>query len=641
MRALSRPSLLWPLWALLCACAAPGGAADLGAPDGARAPLDGAAADGAAAKVVVHSACPSRAGVCSASCWCVDDPLPPPYDLHGAWGTGPADVWLVGDNGTVLHWDGERLIAPVSPTRQPLLAVMGTGPRDVWAVGAQGTALHFDGAGWTQVDVGTTANLGAVWASAPDDVWVGQPDGPLLLRWDGRRWSRDTSSGAAWTYLFGTGPADVFAVGNAAGKSLLQRWDGRRWSPMALGATTTGDQKIGPLWGTSPSSVWSGCYDGILRYDGLSWSRQQAPIGEPAALWGSGPDDLWVGTSWRFYHFDGKVTWREVTDFPFSPASAVWGASAREVWAAGPRGNLARLRGTSWAPYGHALLPRSATAPSWGRCFARAPDDVWVGMRASLYGDGFWAHHDGASWERVSSSSGITLRAFHAPPGGDLWAVGTRGTIVRRVDDAWVRAQVDGAVTDNFNAVWGSGPSDVFAAGDSGLLQHFDGAAWKKMDLGSKMNVYGLWGSGPKDVYAVGGPPSYGGGSPPYDLVRHYDGSGWRPVATGLEPYGAHLYAVWGSGAQDLWVGGELGILLRYDGTRWTEHSPPSALDITDLWGRATDDIWAVQGQRALRYDGRRWTPVDTGHALALAGVCGVGERRWLVGAAILSWGGP
>jgi hypothetical protein len=63
------------------------------------------------------------------------------------WGTGPDDVWIVGEVGRLRHWNGiEWRIARVAlddvhPLVRNLYGIWGSGPDDIWVVG-DGVALH-------------------------------------------------------------------------------------------------------------------------------------------------------------------------------------------------------------------------------------------------------------------------------------------------------------------------------------------------------------------------------------------------------------------------------------------------------------------------------------------------------------------
>ena len=93
----------------------------------------------------------AREGACTAQGWCWQNPLPQGNHLNAVWGAGPADAWIVGDNGTILHWNGKVWSAVASGTSKSLSSVWGSGAQDVWAVGGAGTTLHFDGATWSSV----------------------------------------------------------------------------------------------------------------------------------------------------------------------------------------------------------------------------------------------------------------------------------------------------------------------------------------------------------------------------------------------------------------------------------------------------------------------------------------------------------
>ena len=64
-----------------------------------------------------------------------------------------------------------------SPAYGPVTGISGTSSSDVWAVGWQGTVLHFDGSTWSKVLTGFGQDPIDVWARAPSDVWIVGTDG--------------------------------------------------------------------------------------------------------------------------------------------------------------------------------------------------------------------------------------------------------------------------------------------------------------------------------------------------------------------------------------------------------------------------------------------------------------------------------
>ena len=97
------------------------------------------------ARVALGLVCERRLGGTS---FAVVDGVPTTESLHGVWGSGPKDVWVVGDAGTILHFDGAtwtKATAAFPLGKKPdLRGVWGSGPNDVWVVG-DAFALHFTG----------------------------------------------------------------------------------------------------------------------------------------------------------------------------------------------------------------------------------------------------------------------------------------------------------------------------------------------------------------------------------------------------------------------------------------------------------------------------------------------------------------
>ena len=57
------------------------------------------------------------------------------YHLYGVWGSSGSDVFAVGGNGTILHYNGSAWSSMTSGTTNNLLGVWGSSGSDVFAVG--------------------------------------------------------------------------------------------------------------------------------------------------------------------------------------------------------------------------------------------------------------------------------------------------------------------------------------------------------------------------------------------------------------------------------------------------------------------------------------------------------------------------
>jgi len=104
--------------------------------------------------------------------------------LRGVWGTAANNVWAVGDNGRILHFDGSAWSVHAQGsalTRQNLNAVYGVGASEVYVAGEQGALLSFDGSKWKTEDSGTLAGLAAIWAGINGDTRIVGQGGAILL----------------------------------------------------------------------------------------------------------------------------------------------------------------------------------------------------------------------------------------------------------------------------------------------------------------------------------------------------------------------------------------------------------------------------------------------------------------------------
>lgn len=301
-------------------------------------------------------ACPASGGR-PADCWPAgtDCASPPERVINAAvWGSGPADVWVVGFSVTTLagslrHWNGATWSATTAVATPAMFGAWGSGPTDVWALGDNGTILRWNGSAWMAVPSATTSTFNEVWGSGPSDVWAIEFPGSMR-HFDGSVWS--TVSGVA-NFLggvWGSGPDDVWAVGDSGtvgAAGIILHWDGSVWSTMAGGALP-----LSGVWGSGPNDIWAvGAAGAVVHWDGAVW----LPIPGGTALslnrvWGSGPDDVWaVGDHGTIVHWDG-VAWTAVPSGSSVRLDAVWGSGISDVWAAGWASTLLHWDGKTWSP---------------------------------------------------------------------------------------------------------------------------------------------------------------------------------------------------------------------------------------------------------------------------------------------------
>jgi hypothetical protein len=240
------------------------------------------------------------------------------WRLDGVLTLSPSNAWTVGMmrlgehnsdgfGALIEHWDGMTWSVIPTPPLLPsvpgdipygrLYSVAASGPNDVWAVGEAGTGIpsiasdtlveHWDGARWSVAQTPDVASprgiafdhLFSVTAVSPTDVWAvgsygtagfigGRGDHPLVLHWDGFRWTGSSTppqqrSPLRWARLSGVAAdrtGTVWAVGSAGSgtkaRPIVTMWDGQRWTAAAVpgpAGSTFNDVDVSP----SGSIVWA------------------------------------------------------------------------------------------------------------------------------------------------------------------------------------------------------------------------------------------------------------------------------------------------------------------------------------------------------------------------------------------------
>jgi hypothetical protein len=201
-------------------------------------------------------------------------------DLNHLWGFTSRDVYAVGDEGAILHFDGTSWSRMRSGTSENLEGIWGVAPDDIWALGS-GVVLHFDGVSWTSVPgtnmYGTWPLLTAVGGSSAGDVKaVGYFN---IYHFDGTNWSWwetqldsklvSTRLHDVWIGADGRG----FAVGEVmSGGGRIFHWDGDDWT-----FVTSTSRPLRAVWGSSSNDVHAVGFGQMLHLDGTSWRQADHP----------------------------------------------------------------------------------------------------------------------------------------------------------------------------------------------------------------------------------------------------------------------------------------------------------------------------------------------------------------------------
>lgn len=316
----------------------------------------------------------------------------------------------------------------------------------------------------------------------PADAGFDAPvvEGDLLPPADGR--AADSGAGSCSGRFCpenaGAGAARLFAVigVTSAGDEL---WIGGETSlHYKAGAFTQvpvvpAGSAIGHLWSGVRAGVFATTLDGwLLSWSGAAWVDKQHQIsGYLGGMYGEfGGEDLIGGPLW-IVGYAGTIlrgetgAWNPVP----SPAAAnlygISGSGTGDIWSAGDHGILVHFDGTSWSSQ---KSPTTATLL-----------DLWSGTGAAAeayaVGPGVILHHDNTGWSVVDPGlpagpavAAGTLTGVYGSGPTDVWAVGQKGLIVHYDGKSW--SLPDSGTKDDLQAVWESQGGEVWAVGDSGTV---------------------------------------------------------------------------------------------------------------------------------------------------------------------------
>jgi hypothetical protein len=379
--------------------------------------------------------------------------------LHGVWGPSADDVWVVADGGVIWRRKSHGAWAQVSSgVSTNLIGIFGLAPDDVYVVGAQSTLLHYDGASFTPVPGPAAADpaFSRVAGSSKSDLAV--KAGTSVWTFDGAAWS-EYAPYLGVVSLAG-GPSGLLVAGGSRGAAHLRSKPGAPWAlapvdypfdgPALQATAVLGDQ-----------AILGGDLGSLARWSGSTWDSKSAWLHQlyPHGI-AADPDDpahvVVVGGGGSVQERVGEGLWRrrlvaQGTEVKTPDLHAVWmghktfiavgagGAIAESAnghdWGLTPSGTTLDLaavdiagdkviaggasgvlleRGASgWSPFATPL----PTLPSVTALRGAADGSLFAGAD-----DGsIWKLTPGAGWTKLGTlPTAVTDLALDS--GGGLWA---------------------------------------------------------------------------------------------------------------------------------------------------------------------------------------------------------------------------
>jgi hypothetical protein len=224
-------------------------------------------------------------------------------DLNGMFGLNSNDIWAVGSNliipnrdALIAHYNGTVWETTYIDTSITILtAVWASASNNVFAVGLEGTILHFNGSAWTKMETSSKRNLFDVWGFGSSDVYasggfsgeVGDTSKPILLHYDGNTWSSLLDTVAYYhkhiSTLWGSSSNNVYFQGVYEKTGLFNGnyIDGWNFVPIPDDNTA-----INKMRGSSSYNVFLvGSFGIVVHYNGRSWHRYDELLAKPGGAY--------------------------------------------------------------------------------------------------------------------------------------------------------------------------------------------------------------------------------------------------------------------------------------------------------------------------------------------------------------------
>lgn len=196
-------------------------------------------------------------------------------------------------------------------------------------------------------------------------------------------------------------------------------------------------------------------------------------------------------------------------------------------------------------------------------------------------------------WQAPAVEATGTIRAIHGTGSTDVWAAGDDGLLMHSAGTRF--AVSTPAVVGDFSAVWAMATDDVHLASRGGVVQRWNGATWTVTFTDPAWNFDALWSAGPGHLLLAGN-----------QGLLSWNGTSWTTMAK--PPNSAAPVKLWGTAADNVYVIDSAQALYHLKNGTWTQQIF-SGTTVVAIGGRASDDVYVALANRAVhRYNGASWS---------------------------------
>lgn len=527
--------------------------------------------------------------------------VPVPLPIHGVWGLSSDCVFAVGWMGSLLKYDGnqwQHLRGAVVDEKTgrysaceentPLFAIDGNAQGQAWVVGDNGIILHFDGQEWQNEVSGTHINLRAVLCAADDLVYAAGAEGTVLVRTGDGAWKTlDCPYSSGFHALLMLDDGSLLLAGGRyfvdqggfRGELVLYE-DGefKALSPeqgmprlRALkaykgGVLIVGDQgHLYYLENWRINKLESNCRHDLMDIIPL-------PTGEALVV---GDFGTVMTASEEFTQVLAMApqqqehsAWQVMTSPTKKQLWAIAEGRDGSCYACGEAGTVLQLRNEVWQQ-----LPAPTDLNL--HCIWDSGNGLYVGGQLGrIY------RYDGEQWSlHYDLHLDLTILGMWGSSPTSIYAVGDEGLVLHFNGLSWQRMP-SGTKSALYN-LWAWDDQRMLAPGDFGLVLRYNGTDWADFNIGSENFLYDIWGNSLDNIYAVG----------LSGTLAHFDGQRWQQLPTRSR---ADLLSISGSDKAGTFIVGTHGSVMRLVGSQWQAEESGVDVGLRAVCATQSGTVYAV-----------------------------------------------
>ncbi|NWN90377.1 glycosyl hydrolase [Marinobacter adhaerens] len=164
-----------------------------------------------------------------------------------------------------------------------------------------------------------------------------------------------------------------------------------------------------------------------------------------------------------------------------------------------------------------------------------------------------------------------------------------------------------------------TGSGELFVVGDEGMVLRYTGSAdaggsqWQHMTLPTRLPLHGIWGTGADNLFAVGW----------MGVLLHFDGTQWRLLQGGVIDdqdgrfapceENTPLFAIDGNDQGQAWAVGDDGMIRHFDGHNWQQERSPTQVNLRAVACAPGNIVYAAGGEGTVlrRNSDGQWEKLD------------------------------